>query len=128
MTWLIVVIVSIAINLGADLSNMTTANLDMLRQYRAETNVVNRPPGRGIQILGQHEILLPLLRQGVLAKLGAAGWVRATYITEDTAILASAANERYAEWHSRTVEAASAYDDVELDATTRRALNLIKLR
>jgi hypothetical protein len=24
---------------------MTTANLDMLRQYRAETNVVSRPPG-----------------------------------------------------------------------------------
>jgi peptidyl-dipeptidase A len=60
-------------------------------------------------------------------ELGAAGWVRATYITEDTAILESAANERYAEWHSRMVEAASAYDDVELDATTRRALNLIKL-
>lgn len=60
--------VSVAINLGADLSHMTTANLDMIRQYRAETNVVRRPPGRGITLVGQHEILLPLLRQAVLAK------------------------------------------------------------
>ena len=66
--------VSVAINLGHSLDAMTTANLDMLRQYRAETNVVNRPPGRGISILGQHEILLPLLRMAVLAKLEAAGW------------------------------------------------------
>lgn len=66
--------VSVAIQLGADLSGMTTANLDMIRQYRAETNVVRRPPGRGITIIGQHELLLPLLRQAVLAKLAAAGF------------------------------------------------------
>jgi len=66
--------VSVAINLGHSLDAMTTANLDMLRQYRAETNVVSRPPGRGISILGQHEILLPLLRMALLAKLEAAGW------------------------------------------------------
>lgn len=66
--------VSVAINLGASLDAMTTANLDMLRQYRAETNVVQRPPGRGISILGQHELMLPLLRMSVLAKLAEAGW------------------------------------------------------
>ena len=66
--------VSVAINLGADLSDMTTANLDMIRQYRAETNVVRRPPGRGISIIGQHELLLPLLRQAVLAELAEAGF------------------------------------------------------
>jgi len=66
--------VSVAINLGADLDGMTTANLDMLRPYRAETNVVRRPPGRGISITGQHELLLPLLRHSLLAKLSAAGW------------------------------------------------------
>lgn len=66
--------VSVAINLGATLDDMTTANLDMIRQYRAETNVVNRPPGRGISIIGQHELLLPLLRMAVLDKLSAAGW------------------------------------------------------
>jgi hypothetical protein len=53
---------------------MTTANLDMLRQYRAETNVVQRPPGKGLSILGQHEIMLPLLRMALLAKLQSAGW------------------------------------------------------
>jgi hypothetical protein len=62
--------VSVAINLGAKLDGMTTANLDMLRQYRAETNVVQRPPGRGISLIGQHELLLPLLRAALLAKLG----------------------------------------------------------
>jgi hypothetical protein len=61
--------VSVALNLGRDLSAMTTANLDMLRQYRAETNVVRRPPGFGISLIGQHELLLPLLRMAVLAKL-----------------------------------------------------------
>jgi hypothetical protein len=66
--------VSVAINLGAKLDAMTTANLDMLRQYRAETNVVQRPPGRGISILGQHELMLPLLRMAVLAKLADARW------------------------------------------------------
>ena len=60
-------------------------------------------------------------------ELGAAFWVRATYITGDTAILAAAASERYAKWHGETVQASMAYDDVELDASTRRALNLLKL-
>ncbi|MEL6714401.1 MAG: hypothetical protein AAFP86_11545 [Planctomycetota bacterium] len=61
--------VSVAINLGEDLGAMTTANLDMIRQYRAETNVVRRPPGTGLTLVGQHELLLPLLRMAVLAKL-----------------------------------------------------------
>jgi peptidyl-dipeptidase A len=60
-------------------------------------------------------------------ELGAAGWVRATYITTDTAILASLARERYAEWHSRTVEQAARYDGQDLPAATRRALELLKL-
>ena len=58
---------------------------------------------------------------------GAAGWVRATYITEDTAILSSLARERYAKWHGDTVEAAMAYDDQELSPETRRAIDLLKL-
>jgi len=60
-------------------------------------------------------------------ELGAAGWVRATYITEDTAILSATAGERYAKWHSRTVGEAARYDDLELSSETRRALNLLKL-
>ena len=60
-------------------------------------------------------------------ELGAAGWVRATYITQDTAILNSLARERYAAWHSETVEAAMQYDDKELSPETRRAIDLLKL-
>ncbi|MDH3273078.1 MAG: M2 family metallopeptidase [Gammaproteobacteria bacterium] len=58
---------------------------------------------------------------------GAAGWVRATYITEDTAILNAAASERYAEWHSRTVAEAAKYDGQKLGADTRRGIDLLKL-
>jgi len=61
--------VSVAINLGVDLAGMTTANLDMIRQYRAETNVVRRPPGDGLTLIGQHELLLPLLRMAIISKL-----------------------------------------------------------
>lgn len=61
--------VSVAINLGVDLSGMTTGNLDMIRQYRAETNVVRRPPGDGFTLIGQHELLLPLLRMALISKL-----------------------------------------------------------
>tara|TARA_R110002096_G_scaffold29497_13_gene88822 strand:+ start:18275 stop:20095 length:1821 start_codon:yes stop_codon:yes gene_type:complete len=60
-------------------------------------------------------------------EIGAAQWVRATYITGDTAILASAASEKYAQWHSGMVKQALAYDDQELDASTRRAIDLLKL-
>jgi peptidyl-dipeptidase A len=60
-------------------------------------------------------------------ELGAAGWVRATYITDDTAILNSLARERYAKWHSETVEAALQYEDQELRPETRRAIDLLKL-
>jgi peptidyl-dipeptidase A len=60
-------------------------------------------------------------------KLGAAQWVRATYITQDTAIIESAANEEYAEWHGGMVRQALVYGDQELSAETRRAINLLKL-
>jgi len=59
--------------------------------------------------------------------LGAAGWVRATYITKDTAILHSRARERHAEWHGNMVQQALAYDGRELAPETRRALELLKL-
>lgn len=60
--------VSVARNLGANLDAMTTANLDMNRHYRPFANVVSRPvsPGHGFEIIGHHEIMLPLLRQAIL--------------------------------------------------------------
>jgi len=60
-------------------------------------------------------------------ELGAAGWVRATYITEDTALLQSRARERYAAWHGNAVRQALQYDGQELAPDTRRALDLLKL-
>ncbi len=58
---------------------------------------------------------------------GAAEWVRATYITGDTAILAAAASEEYAAWHSSIVQQSKQYDGAEVDAATRRAIDLLKL-
>jgi len=56
-------------------------------------------------------------------EIGATNWVRATYITQDTAILASAASEKYSAWHGKMVEQALQYEGQELDPSTRRALN-----
>ena len=63
--------VAVARNLGANLDAMTTASFDMIRHYRPHANVVTRPvsPGRGFEIVGHHEIMLPLLRQAVIESL-----------------------------------------------------------
>lgn len=60
--------VAVARNLGADLDAMTAVNLDMTRHYRPTQNVVGRPvqPGRGLDITGHHEIMLPLIRQALI--------------------------------------------------------------
>lgn len=64
--------VSVARNLGANLDRMTTANFDMIHHYRPHHNVVKRPvaDGRGHEVIGHHEIMLPLLRQAVVEQLG----------------------------------------------------------
>jgi peptidyl-dipeptidase A len=60
-------------------------------------------------------------------EVGAAEWVRSTYITSDTAVLAAAASQKYAEWHSGMVQQALRYDGQELGPETRRAIELLKL-
>jgi hypothetical protein len=62
--------VSAARNLGHTLKEFTTVNLDMIQHYRPKANVLARPRGRAIAITGHHEILLPLIRAGVVAALG----------------------------------------------------------
>ncbi len=45
-------------------SNLTTANFDMIHQYRPAQNIVNRPTaksGKGYNFVGHHEIMIPLL-------------------------------------------------------------------
>ena len=61
--------VNVARNLGHPVKNLTTANLDMLVHYRPRVNVVERPAEKGYNLIGHHEILVPLLRLGVLTRL-----------------------------------------------------------
>ncbi|HET7224718.1 MAG TPA: hypothetical protein VFK69_03300 [Candidatus Eisenbacteria bacterium] len=65
---------AVARNLGADLSGLTTVNMDQIQHYRPRVNVVERPtraPGaRGFAITGHHEILVPLLAAAVLDAIG----------------------------------------------------------
>ncbi|MHC4277765.1 MAG: hypothetical protein ACYSTI_10655, partial [Planctomycetota bacterium] len=59
--------ISVARNLGNKVQNFVTADMDMLRHYRPTVNVVQRPGDRGYSITGHHEIMLPLLRTGILS-------------------------------------------------------------
>jgi hypothetical protein len=61
--------ISVARNTGHAVENLTTANFDMLRHYRPLTNVVKRPPERGWDFAGHHEIMIPLLRVAILHAL-----------------------------------------------------------
>jgi hypothetical protein len=62
--------VALARNRGIPLSGLTTVNIDFLRLYRPQTNVVSRPPagtgGQGYSLVGHHEILIPLLAAALI--------------------------------------------------------------
>jgi hypothetical protein len=65
--------VSLGRNLGHTLSHITTVNMDFLSHYRPLTNVVRRPTqkgGSGYQLIGHHEIMLPLLAAAIYEELG----------------------------------------------------------
>ncbi|MFP6638944.1 MAG: hypothetical protein VCC04_01770 [Myxococcota bacterium] len=60
---------SVARNLGHSVERLTTVDLDFVRHYRPRVNVVERPTrlgGRGISLVGHHEIMVPLLAAGVI--------------------------------------------------------------
>ena len=61
--------IAVARNLGADLSGLVTANLDKEPKYRTRMNVLSRPSAQGIEIIGHHELLIPLLHAAVAAAL-----------------------------------------------------------
>jgi rfaE bifunctional protein nucleotidyltransferase chain/domain len=64
---------TVARNLGHDVSDFTTANFDMIQHYRPTVNVVQRPTqtsGRGFSFTGHHEIMIPLLAQSLHNDLG----------------------------------------------------------
>lgn len=59
---------------------------------------------------------------------GAAGWVAATYITDDTQRLSAAATEESLEFETRIIEQAKGFNEVTgLQPATERSLKLIKL-
>jgi hypothetical protein len=62
--------VALARNQGISLAGLTTVNIDFLRMYRPQTNVVSRPvagtDGVGISLVGHHEILIPLIAAAIV--------------------------------------------------------------
>jgi hypothetical protein len=56
--------VALVRNRGISLEGLTTVDMDFVRHYRPQTNVVSRPVagiGRGYSLVGHHEIMIPLL-------------------------------------------------------------------
>src|SRR5471030_536662 len=65
--------VALARNRGLALAELTTVNLDFVRAYRPQTNVVARPTagtGRGYSLVGHHEIMIPLLAAALVERNG----------------------------------------------------------
>jgi hypothetical protein len=61
--------VALARNTGAPLTGLTTVNIDFVRLYRPQTNVVSRPTkgiGTGYSLTGHHELLIPLLAAALI--------------------------------------------------------------
>ena len=61
--------IAVARNFGANLDGLITANLDKEAKYRTKMNVLSRPGAAGIEIIGHHELLIPLLHAAVAAKI-----------------------------------------------------------
>jgi len=60
---------ALARNMGSRVEGLVTVDMDFLRHYRPEVNVVQRPSlgtGKGYRLTGHHEILFPLLRAAIL--------------------------------------------------------------
>ena len=60
---------NLARNVGTKVSGLVTVNMDFMRQYRPQVNVVQRPTadrGQGYQLIGHHEIMFPLLCAAIL--------------------------------------------------------------
>ncbi len=92
-------------------------------QQTAEESAVSAPTETAEEFIARANAEL----EGLNREIGAAEWVRSTYITQDTAVVAAAASEKYAKWHSGMVQQSLAYDGQELSAATTRAINLLKL-
>lgn len=59
-------------NLGHQVRDFTTVNMDFKRHYRPLVNVLERPTqggGKGFELMGHHEIMFPLLAAAVIESL-----------------------------------------------------------
>jgi hypothetical protein len=63
--------VSVVRNFGHTLDGLVTVNVDKESRYRSTVNVLSRAAAEGIELIGHHEILLPLLHMAVTCKLAA---------------------------------------------------------
>ena len=63
--------VSVARNFGAALDGLVSVTFDKQSQYRNRVNVLDRPAAEGIELIGHHELLLPLLHAAVAAQMSA---------------------------------------------------------
>lgn len=61
--------VSVVRNLGYSLDGLLAVNFDKHVQYRSRVNVCDRPAGSSIEIIGHHELLIPLLHTAVESAL-----------------------------------------------------------
>jgi hypothetical protein len=64
--------ISVVRNLGHQLEEFTTANLDFIQHYRPTQNVLKRPTqnsGRSIALTGHHEIMIPLIAAALKASV-----------------------------------------------------------
>lgn len=64
--------VTVARNLGHKIKTFTTANFDMINQYRPRQNILSRPTstgGRSYNIIGHHEIMMPLLYRSIIENI-----------------------------------------------------------
>jgi hypothetical protein len=67
--------VSVIRNLGHQLEEFTTANLDFIQHYRPTQNVLKRPTqnsGQSIALTGHHEIMIPLIAAALKGSINTA--------------------------------------------------------
>jgi hypothetical protein len=70
--------VSVARNFGCDLDGLVTVNFDKESKYRTGMNVLRRPGSEGIEVIGHHELLIPLLHIALSRQLSAISQTRGT--------------------------------------------------
>lgn len=63
--------VSVVKNFGHDLDGLVSVTVDKHSQYRNRVNVRERPAAEGFELIGHHEIMLPLLHVAVMQGLAA---------------------------------------------------------